>query len=49
MLILKFRSVASGNFKKKTENTVKETKFYSYPLKLMATWDFILKTIGTNR
>ena len=25
------------------ENTAKETKFCSYPLKLTATWDFILK------
>ena len=29
-----------GNFKK-TENTVNETKFCSYTLKLTATWDFI--------
>ena len=46
-LWIKMRSLTKGNLKK--ENTVKEMKFHSYPLKLTATWDFILKTVGTNR
>ena len=45
--LIKLSSLTNGNFEK-TENTVNETKFRSYPLKLTATWDFIFKTVGTN-
>ena len=33
----------------KTKNNVEETKFCSWPQKLPATWDFILKAFETNR
>ena len=45
---IKLRLLTNGNLKK-TENTVNETKFSSYPLKLKATWDFIYKTVEANR
>jgi len=36
------RSSTNGNFEE-SENTVNKTKFGSYPLKITANWDLVLK------